>query len=177
MWSLWISKVAVTLHPGNPYGPEGGGHPRNTLGHPHIYSLLPFFVLGTAPQSLRTWHPTHPECGQLAGISRGMAALADRPVFEDGRTSRSCQCRCAHKCEIGLLARRYVRESMNYMAVVPQPACDGLVFAVLGDIRPAHCVDTYHHPKPPLSLCGPVSGVRCVQRTPTCHCCGEGRLI
>ena len=64
-------KVAITLHPGIPYGPEGGGQSRNTPSHPHIHSPLPFSYLTTAPQPLRTWHPGHPEYGQLAGIRPG----------------------------------------------------------------------------------------------------------
>ena len=144
MWILWISKVAVKLHPENPYGPEGGGHSRNSPSHPHIYAPLPFSYLATASQPLRTWHPRHPEYGQLTGIPPGPATQTDKPGFEDGRTSRSPRILRAHKPVIGGLARRYVLKSMNYIPVVSQSARDGLVFHASGDIRPAHYVDAHH---------------------------------
>lgn len=144
MWSLWISKVALKLHPKNPYGPEGGGHSRNTPSHQNIYSPLPFSYLATAPQPLRTWHPRHPEYGQLAGIPPDPANQSDKPGIEGGRTSHLPPHPRAHKPVFGLSARRYGFETMNYTGVISHPARDGLMFHVSGDIRPAHCAKTQH---------------------------------
>lgn len=138
MWTIRISKVAITLHPEDPHGPEVGAHPRNTPSHSRIYFFLPHSSLATARRPLRTRRPRHPKYGQLAGIPLGPSNPTPTTEFGDGRTPLSPRKPRARKRVFALSARRYGLKTMNYSGVVSQSTHHSSECGTTGYSWPVH---------------------------------------
>ena len=138
---MWISKVAKTLHPGVPHGPEVGGLWRNnsaSIFHPHIHSPLPSDSTQRVPRPLPAHPRGDPKTGQLAGIPPGPVIPAPRADVGAGRASRSPRDPRAHKCVLEGLAHRYVDNAMYYACVVRMAIAAGSVFGETCHNWPAH---------------------------------------
>lgn len=142
MWTLWISKVAATLHPEDPRGPECGGQWRNNAAsnsHPHIHSSLSYGSPQRAPRprpASPCWDPrkqatsrlsTEPSRPDIWGRKWGWPDLPPTPRAR------------ARKGVFALSAHRYVVGAMRHMVVVRTPICGGSVIGERADNSPAHC--------------------------------------